>query len=183
MKKLTILVDVDDVMWDFLGVWLSYLNKMSGRNLSIFDITDWNVGKFYPTVPAQKMFLPLNRKEFWSRVKPMPGAQEYTKKIIEDGHRLVLVTASHPDTVKYKARKLFELFPHITKTDLIIAQDKSLVSGDIMVDDAPHNLENTPCNKVLFSRPHNLSYPAHKAGWTRAKSWEEVYKLIQDAAV
>ena len=182
MRRLTILVDLDDVMWDFLTPWVVQLNRMSGRSISVFDLTEWRVNKFYPGLSEKKMLHPLSRNFFWDHIKPMPGAQETIKRLIDDGHRIVVVTASHPDTVKYKARKLFKLFPYISCDDLIIAKDKSLIFGDVMIDDGPHNLERTSCMPVLFSRPHNLQYPAYQAGWKRVSSWKEVYRLIQDVA-
>lgn len=180
MKKLTVLVDVDDVIWDFLSVWVQYLNRMSGKSFSIFDITEWRIDQFYPSLQQKQMMSPLSEKDFWSYVQPMPGAQDTLKKIIDDGHRVVLVTASGSDTLKYKVRHLLSLFPFFSEKDIIIAHDKSLIYGDVMIDDGPHNLEHTSCVPVLFSRPHNLSCDAENRGWNRVDSWSEIYRLIKD---
>ena len=41
MKKLTILTDLDDVLWDLCGLWINELNIRYGTSVRPRDVTDW----------------------------------------------------------------------------------------------------------------------------------------------
>lgn len=48
MKKLTILVDMDDVLENLVECWVNELNKKCCSSLREEDITDWRIAKFFP---------------------------------------------------------------------------------------------------------------------------------------
>ena len=62
---------------------------------------------------------------------------------------------------------------------MIITNHKYMIDGDILIDDAPHNLIKGKYVKVLISAPHNRSYDAEKNGMLRVDSWEEVKSIIE----
>lgn len=127
MKKLTILVDMDDVLENLVECWVNELNKKCGSSLREEDITDWRIAKFFP--------------------------------------------------------QLLEMYPYLKWEDVIVASDKSLVNGDIMIDDGTHNLETTSCDlPILFDRPHNRSYNDLAAGMVRVETWDEIYEVVSDFA-
>lgn len=102
----------------------------------------------------------------WKRVTPLPGAVEYLKRLIDDGHKVVIVTASHQNTVAMKLNNvLFRYFPYLTTSDVIITSQKQLVCGDVMIDDAPHNLVGGNYYGILVTAPHNRAYDAESNGF------------------
>lgn len=177
--KLTVLVDMDDTIENLCEEWVDYLNEIHGTTVKHEDIKEWNMTKAFPTIPPKEVFAPLYEKTLWERVKPLPGAVEYLKKIIDDGHKVVIVTSSHPDTVALKLNNvLFKYFPYLSYNDVIITSQKQLIKGDILIDDAPHNLEGGDYFKLLFDAPHNQSYPVEENLMARVHNWEEVYYAI-----
>ena len=75
------------------------------------------------------------------------------------------------------------MYPYLKWEDVIVASDKSLVNGDIMIDDGTHNLETTSCDlPILFDRPHNRSYNDFAAGMVRVETWDEIYEVVSDFA-
>ena len=88
MKKLTILVDMDDVLENLVECWVNELNKKCGSSLREEDITDWRIAKFFPQLTKDDLFSPLNTTEFWEKISPMQNAQDVLKKLIDDGHTL-----------------------------------------------------------------------------------------------
>ena len=76
MKKLTILVDMDDVLENLVECWVNELNKKCGSSLCEEDITDWRIAKFFPALTNEDLFSPLNTVEFWEKIAPMQNAQE-----------------------------------------------------------------------------------------------------------
>lgn len=66
--------------------------------------------------------------------------------------------------------------------DVIIAHDKKLINGDVLIDDGVHNLENAKYKKLLFDQPHNRSYNAEENGMIRVHDWNEIYRAICEIA-
>ena len=112
----------------------------------------------------------------------MQNAQEVLKRIIDDGHIVRVVTASHYNTVAPKMKWLLNAYPYLNWSDVIIASDKRLICGDVMIDDGVHNLEATKCKKLLFDRHTNRKYDAEANGIVRVKNWDEIYKHISNIA-
>lgn len=166
MKKLTILVDMDDVLENLVECWVDELNKKCGSSLCEEDITDWRIAKFFPSLTNEDLFSPLNTAEFWGKIAPMQNAQDILKKLIDDGHTIRIVTASHYATVPAKIKRLLEMYPYLKWEDVIVASDKSLI-----------------CDlAVLFDRPHNRSYNDEAAGMVRVETWDEIYEVVSEFA-
>ena len=179
MRTLTILVDMDDTIEDLCGAWVNYLNEKYGTNTKPSDVKEWDITKAFPTLSRDEVFGVLSDELLWDRVKPLPGAADYLKKIIDDGHKVFIVTASHPDIISTKLSKvLFKYFPFLTYDDVIITTHKQLIRGDILIDDAPHNLEGGKYFKILYNAPHNQSYDDVKNFVIRVYNWDEVYYAV-----
>lgn len=117
----------------------------------------------------------------WKKVTPFPGAVKYLKQLIDDGHKVVVVTASHHDTISFKINSvLFKHFPYLTFNDIIVTSQKQLIYGDILIDDAPHNLEGGKYAGILMDAPHNKTYNAELNGFIRVKDWASIYKAVCD---
>ena len=181
MRKLTILTDLDDVLWDLCGLWINELNIRHGTTVHPRDVTDWEIARFFPTLSAGQIFEPLHDERIWRRILPVAGAQHYIKLLRDAGHKVRVVTATHPATVAPKINRFLELYPMFRWEDIVIASDKSLITGDVLIDDGTHNLgaaRPNIGNLILFDRPHNQSYDAAAHGMMRVKTWEQVYDTI-----
>ena len=114
MKKLTILVDMDDTIENLCETWAAFLNETHGTTVRTEDILDWDMTKAFPTIERSQVYDPLFNEEMWKRVTPLPGAVEYLKRLIDDGHKVVIVTASHQNTVAMKLNNvLFKYFSYL----------------------------------------------------------------------
>lgn len=182
MKRLTILIDMDDVLEDLVGCWISELNRKHGTTVTIEDVTDWKIAKFFPTLSSEELYAPLFDPDMWSRLEAMPNAPEIVRRLVDDGHTIRVVTATHYGTVLPKMKRFLSMYPFLKWEDVIIASDKSMIVGDVIIDDGTHNLETASCAKILFDRPHNRSYDAEANGMIRVKSWEEIYAVISKMA-
>lgn len=176
MKNLTILVDMDDTIENLCEAWVAELNKRHGTRVKTTDIREWDMCKAFPTLTTRQIYAPLFDEAFWDTVKPIDGAADALFKLKSEGHRIVIVTASHPDTVSMKMnRVLFKYFPFLTYKDVVIASQKDLISGDVVIDDNPLNLNRENICKtlnILFSAPHNRSFNEEDAGFFRADTWD-----------
>ncbi len=184
MKRLTVLVDMDDTIEDLLGAWVEYLNKTHGTNVDPNDVTDWDVAKFFPTLTKPQVFAPTYSDDFWRTVKPIDGAADVLQQLISEGHTVYIVTSSFHETLSVKMTDvLFKYFPFFKWEDVIITSHKQLIRGDVLVDDGVHNLEGGDYMKILMDAPHNRAYDAESNGMHRVTDWDEVYELITQYAV
>lgn len=182
MRKLTILVDMDDTIEDLLGAWVAWLNKHHGLNVKPEDIKSWDITQYFP-LSNSEIYAPLNEDAFWNTVKPKDGAAGYLAKLKLDGHKLYIVTTSGYKTLATKMEEvLFKYFPFISWNDVIITADKQLIDGDVLVDDGVHNLAGGNYHKLLMDAPHNRWTDDAKYGFIRVHNWEEAYREINKIA-
>ena len=174
---MTILLDMDDVLTTCVTVWIDILNKKYGRNVQYTDVLYWDFSLLYPKLTREQILEPLGMEEFWNRVEPIKDAQKYVEQLQKLGNRIVVVTASYPSSYQYKGNVIHKFFPFIDLDDIVVAHNKSLVKGDVLVDDNPKNFSDDRYG-ILFTAPHNKNYKTDNKKIFRADTWEDVYKLI-----
>lgn len=183
MKKLTILVDMDDTLENLCETWVSYLNQRHGTSVTMEDIKQWDMTKAFPSLTNEEIFAPTTEESMWEKVKPIPKAFDNISKLRRDGHKVLVVTASYPMSVPIKLNKvLFKYFPFFTYKDVIITSHKQLIRGDVLVDDAPHNLVNGQYKRILMTAPHNISFDEKIIDAIRVDDWDEIYNIINKYA-
>lgn len=179
MRKLRILVDMDDTIEDLLHAWLGYLNERYGLQVEESEVRDWQFDLAYPSLSKRQVYSVLLEDDLWRRVVPLPQAVEYMRKLIDDGHEIYIVTSSNYQTLKTKMDEvLFRYFPFIDWSHVIVTSNKQMVRGDVLVDDAPHNLVGGEYMKILMNAPHNVEFNADEHGIIRVSAWAEVYNII-----
>lgn len=182
-KRLTVLVDMDDTIENLCETWVQCLNEEHGTTVELNDIHSWAICDAFPSLTKEAVFAPLRTTKLWERVKPLPGAVEYLKRLIDDGHRVAVVTASHHETVAKKLNLvLFKYFPYLTYQDVIIASQKDLIRGDVLVDDGIHNFTGDRKLKLLMTAAHNRDIDE---GYEikRVNDWPEIYREITNFAI
>ena len=178
--KLTILVDMDDVMEDLLPAWLEVLNEKYGKSVFIGDVTEWNFYHLYPDLTREQIRSVLDEYDLWRRVYPKTGAKEYVKRLMDDGHKVYVVTAAHPDTLSERYNTVIRKhFPFIKATQIITTYHKQMIRGDILIDDGPHNLAGGDYFKILMDAPHNRYFDEQQIDAVRVYNWSQVYNIIQ----
>lgn len=183
MKKLTILVDADDTIEYLAKAWVDVLNEKHGTSVDVEDLTSWEVQKAFPTLSKEEVYAPLKDESIWDRVRPREDAVFYLKKLIEEGHKVYIVTATNHETYKAKMeRVILRYFPYIKRTDVIVAYNKKMIQGDVRVDDGVHNLLDCDGLRILIDAPHNRAFDEEKEGIIRVFDWQNAYKLINNYA-
>lgn len=182
-KSLTLLVDMDDTIENLLESWLHILNKNYGFFVTPDMVTSWNIPEFYPGLNEKAVYAPLFTDELWRDIKPRWDAVKYLKMLHDDGHDIYIVTSSNFRTIGTKVESiLHSYFPFIRDDHVIVAAKKQMIRGDVMIDDAPHNLEGGEYDKVLVTAPHNRTYHAEEHGMRRVDNWAQVYSWITELA-
>ncbi len=176
---MTILVDMDDTIEQLLDAWVKRANEKYHRNVSLDEITDWNVAAPYSGISRGEIYGVTYEPGFWAGVKPMPGAADALKHFIDAGHQVYIVTATEIEHVEEKMKQLlFRYFPFLSWEQVIITGRKQMIRGDVLIDDGIHNLEGGSYRKILFTAPHNRHYDAEANGMVRVNTWDEAVRII-----
>ena len=182
-KNMTILVDMDDVLEQLVAGWCAYLHDRYGTETTASDVKEWNMSKAFPSLTHAEVYGATEDDALWDYVKPMPGAKEGLEALLEDGHEIFVVTATGYETLRAKMEKvLFRYFPFIPWSRVIITEKKQLISGDILIDDGPHNLTGGSYRKILFSAGHNRGFDETSIGAVRVSNWKEVVAAVRKIA-
>lgn len=170
---MTILVDIDSTITNFGEMLLLANNQLHNTNYRYTDVTsyDWFDRTF------MNPWKPTEYRCFWNTVEVNPVAVTAIEQWVKQGHKVLLVTASHfNNALGYKIRKTLDPFnPElINEHNIIIAQDKSSIIGDAMIDDCVDNLDSFNGLRICFAQPWNREYRG-----SRSCSWNAIDKIIQ----
>lgn len=169
-QKKRILVDCDGVMADFSSAYLNVLEEVTGRQTYYEQITSFHFEECIATAEEDA--------ECWRRIKARPGfvlslspeqgllQLESALALLRELGQVVCVTSpvwgSSWADERYKWLTGFGF----DKRTIVFASDKSHVHGDVLIDDAIHNLDEwhfehaqwggrTVCiNQPWNARPH-----------------------------
>lgn len=177
---LRILIDMDDTIEHLVSAWIKCLNSRYGTSVKQEEVTQWDLQIAFPSLTKEQIHAPLEEDEFWQHVEPMEGAAEAIQWMQKRGYQVYIVTASAYRTIRPKMEQmLFRHFPFLTWDNVIITNHKQMINGDILIDDAPHNLVQGKYVQVLMSAPHNQSFNAEANGMLRVTNWSEVISIIE----
>lgn len=164
-----ILVDVDSTVADLMTEWLRRYNIDYRDNLSAEHITDWDMTQFVKR--EAKIYDYLKLPSLYHSVNPIKGAKKGVDYLREMGWRVVFVSAG-----LWNANKKFEwLKKHgflASEKDFVVAYDKSLVQGDVLIDDKIDNIKDFRGAGILFTQPWNTNWVTGR----RMDSWREISK-------
>jgi 5'(3')-deoxyribonucleotidase len=141
-KQLTILLDMDSIVVDFMPGLLDAYNKRYGRDVTIEQIITWDVGKCVPD--GDLIYDVMREPGLFLNLKPVPGALAAIQRLSDEGHRICLVTSASGTAMAEKEAWVRQYIPLLFHR-MIIARGltpKSFVQGDVFIDDAPHNIIN-----------------------------------------
>ena len=184
MRKFTIFVDMDDTIENLGDAWREWLNEKYGLNVRADEITYWRAFVDVYTklgLTVEQVYEPLKYEpEFWKTVKPKEDAIEYLKKLIDDGHKVFLLTSSFGPAMYDKfVYALFPYFPYFDYHNIIITHDKTLFTGDVLIDDYENNLIFSRCtHKILYNAMHNKNFKEDEYNITRGYGWKHIYEYI-----
>lgn len=149
-------VDVDGVVADLNTEWLRRINAAQLTTYSVEDITEWDMKCV--SRDGYDVYQHLRDPDLYDHVRPYRGALEAIEVLRDVGHRVVFVTSCSVGKYDAKERWLVRhgfLPDHYVQPDFYPANDKSLIRADVLIDDAPHNLETFPGERILIDQPHN----------------------------
>lgn len=172
-----LIIDMDDVLADASGKILRIFNERNNLDLNKDFFED---KEFYPYV-RQSHFISyrdeLFKPGFFTDLEVFPDAVEVVKSLSEKYEVFIVSAATEfPNSLTEKVRWLELHFPFISWQNMVFCGDKSIVRGDVMIDDHARNFEKFAGEKLLFHSIHNTQTPGHR----RVRNWKEVYEILKE---
>ena len=168
MKRL--IVDMDDVIADATGQFINYYEKEFGVRIERAILNGKEEGEGFPDNHDLLREFPY-RINFFRTMIPNDNSQEVLEKLNKK-YELFIVSAAmeFPQSLPEKLAWLNEHFTFLSWKQFVFCGNKTIVHGDYMIDDLPHNLEKFKGEKFIFSAPHNL----HINRFQRVNNWKEI---------
>lgn len=183
-----IIVDVDDTTADLVPVWVREFLRMYPECPNPCDErwTDWDVAPLVPDEYQERFWAVLANPELYDQVEPIPGSLEGVEKLRKFA-RVVFATSAVNGHSGAKLRWLVKrgyLDTIVRNRDYIETFDKSLLRGQLIIDDRPQTCRKFAAvnggrrSALLYLRPPAIA-PEYREGLIAAANWTEVVKQAE----
>jgi len=172
-RKLTIAVDLDSTLNNLNHVWIVRYNQMYNDTLDCFS--EWNVLNCVKPECGNKIFDILLSKDFFSNLGMQSGADEVMERLCKE-HDVYIVTAYTVTTCIDKVKWIRKYLPFFDIKNVVFCNDKNLINADVLIDDAPHNLESFQNTTICFDMPYNKEAKCDY----RAFSWDDINNIFDN---
>jgi len=168
MKRL--IVDMDDVMADATGQFISYYEAEFGVRIDRAILNGKGEGEGFPENHDVIAEFPF-RDSFFRTMAVNADCLDVMEQLNKK-YEVFIVSAAmeFPQSLSEKLLWINEHFPFISWKQIVFCGSKSVVHGDYMIDDLIHNLERFNGEKFIFTAPHNI----HLNHFSRLNNWKEV---------
>lgn len=165
--------DVDCTIADLMPEWIRLYNNDFSDNLCVEAITEWDMTKFVVPACGDKIYTYLTYGNLYDNVKPIKDSVEGVRHLRRH-HRVIFLTSGIYCVGKFHWLEKHGFEPGRFGKDFIVANDKSLVHGDVLIDDGVHNVEAFTGACFLFDQPWNRNIHICQ----RVYSWNHIVEFF-----
>ena len=174
LTKPLVLVDMDGVLLDLEGTFWEDFEAANpdGPTRAEGDKTQFKIDDQMDPVWTPAIRSVMAAPGFFARLRPMPGAVAALNEMLDEGWDVRICTAPllhNPTCASDKIASLAEHFGQRWTRRAVITKDKTLVRGDVLIDDKPVvDGDWTPVWKhVVFDATYNQDAPSpyRLTGW------------------
>jgi 5'-nucleotidase len=171
MKK-RLLVDMDGVLADIYQQAINFEYAESGRLIQLKDVAGADEIVAFPNAAKH-----VRQRGFFRTAPLIPNAFDVMEQLNEK-YELFIVSAAmeFPNSLEEKYYWLEEHFPFIPWKNIVFCGSKTVVQGDLLIDDHYKNLDPFENRTLLFSQPHNMNRSDN--GHERVNNWLEIRDLL-----
>ena len=183
---MTIALDLDEVVFNYIDPFLKFVNKKFGTNWSRPDVTSYSFeecGILPPGTNGQYIAEFADAGNLLN-LPLMEGAAEVIKKLLRYGHEIFYVTSRDEkyakDTIEALQKAGIELHIRFSTRAATKAQIIVETCSDVFVDDSPRFinevLSDTSARGILFSNIEDSIKKCPRVA--HAHKWADLYSLI-----
>lgn len=174
-----VLVDQDNVLADFDGGFLKEWRKQFPNEFFVpFEQRKgFYVYNDYPAELKEKIVNIYTAADFILNLPPLSGAIKALIRLVALGYDVRICSSplsSYKNCVEEKYAWVERHFGRDFIKRIILAKDKTLIKGDVLIDDRPEitGLLNPEWEHIVFDRPWNRTVQdKRRLTW---QNWEEV---------
>ena len=169
--KPLILLDMDGVLADLTGRMRELVHDRVPGHQFPEVIENWHLrtGRRGTDDMVQAIFC---EDGFFGSLDPMPGAREAVRALRDEADVRFCSTPfrSNATCARDKAEWVVRHFGQGSDRDLVLTADKTLVHGDVLVDDRPDivGISTPTWTQVVYSHPYNLGMKM-----PRMRAWDD----------
>ncbi|HWO97774.1 MAG TPA: 5'(3')-deoxyribonucleotidase [Bacillus sp. (in: firmicutes)] len=175
---------MDSVICDLMSEWHRRYNRDYNDNLNVDRLKCWNSEKYVMAECGMKIYDYLKEPGLFLGLNPLPNAIEVLERL-HTKYDILIVTSSVSTAFVEKEMWVEKHLPFIGKYNLVFSHRKNMIVGDLLFDDAPHNLtEFASTGRVAvamdYSYNRDINVPRVK-GWLefeeflKQEAWEDVH--------
>ena len=176
-----ILLDADEVLYDFQTPALRKIGEVLERTVQPSDFIEWDIFACLSARQRQVVFDAIGAEGFCAAIRPHAAAQQAVAELRRYADVFVVTSPFHSPTWMYERQGALRRDFDFMKGDVVHTSAKYLVQGDVLVDDNPTHVvtwqQHNPTGKgFLWHIPNTrtLGYDD-----IRVKSWEEVIDYVK----
>jgi len=165
-RMTTYLIDQDGVLADFVE---GFKRAWATHGLpAYFEAWEqWDMNHYVPVQHKPMVDVVMSQPGLFRHLPVMPGAVDAVLGLMNAGHKVwICSTPVHDSDTCENEKKawLREHFGSAIAKRLILTQDKTLIKGEVLIDDKPAiRGEDTPSwEHVLYDAPYNRSVTGRK---------------------
>lgn len=174
-NKLIVAVDVDGVLRRFTDRLVEvYLEDFPDHDVK--PITTWWFETSFPIGKEIYKYYKANAHRIFPHAKPYEGAKEFVESLRNLGYKVVIATTqpsgSEIFTFDWVRKNIGEV------DGIFFGDQKWFVDFDILIDDAPHNIEQAQKHgkfAIFFTQEWNKEHEGQ-----RVSSYKELLELLTD---
>jgi len=167
-----LLVDMDGVLADVYAQFIRLEYEKTGIRLNLESLYGKLEAEAFPNYEES-----VRSINFFRNAPRMESSIEGLRYLNNKYDVLVVSSAMEfPGSLFEKREWLGEFYPFISWKQIVFCGDKSVVRGDIMIDDHPKNLDIFPGRKILYTQPHNILLPMENC--TRVENWQQLIAIL-----
>ena len=176
---MTIGVDFDNTLFPTLETVLELYNERHGTQITFDQVYTYNLYDCFDMSVAEQIINMFCEKTLYEHLRPYAGATHALRSLFEQGHMILILTATDADNLKWKEALIQRYFPFIVKENIIRVHQKKLIKTDVLIDDCLDQLTNSMCERVCFDQLYNHNHVKDVAyGIHRVASWSDVRGVI-----
>ena len=181
-KEIIVLIDLDGVVADWQLMFDSLIETHIPE-LEILrneQITQFKAQELYPVEYRAKIADLMLMPGFYRNLDPIEGAVEVVKRLA-DKYTVFFCTAplgGHETCASEKIQWVKHYFGDELSKRMVITDDKTLVYGDVLIDDRPdiYGAVEIPAWKhIVFNAPYNQGMEPRINQWFEAEDMLEKY--------
>jgi 5'(3')-deoxyribonucleotidase len=177
MDKPIFLLDMDGLVVDTHTPWLALYNADYNDDLQVKDIVKWEMHELVKRECGTYIYQYLEDPRLYDNALPMEGAIEGINVLEAYGDVFCLTSGNYQGTFEWMARhRLLNKKNWREATNVIVANKKGMIAGDLIVDDYIPNLDcGSRKMRLVFDQPWNQQEEyLHQ----RVTDWQHLTNLV-----